>query len=86
MASKRARSGFEWPRVALTELEDASSGLKSARGASGNYRDPAQLKSSQLESAIYSFIHGLVLLYTTVWYGVVWCGMVKNYLMPLVHL
>ena len=29
----------------------------------GNHREPARGKSSQLESAIYSFIHGLVLLY-----------------------
>ena len=63
MASKRARSGFEWLRVALTELEDASSGLESTRRASGTYRERVRLKSGQLESAIYSFIHGLVLLY-----------------------
>ena len=68
-ASRGLKSASRWLRVALRALrssleasEVSSSGLKSARGASGPKRDPAQLKSSQLESAIYSLIHGLVLL------------------------
>ena len=46
MASRALRSGHEASAVAL-------SGLESAQGAFANNRESAQLKSDQLESAIY---------------------------------
>ena len=48
-------------RSGLETSEAAWSGLEIARRSSGNQPLPARIKSSQLESAIYSFIHGLVL-------------------------
>ena len=50
VASRALRSG-------LGTSEVASSGLESAPRASATHREPAQTKSGQLESAIYSFIH-----------------------------
>ncbi len=68
-ASSRLKRASRWLRVALRALQSgleasevASSGLESARRGSANYRNSPGVKSPQLESAIESFLHGLVLL------------------------
>ena len=68
-ASRVLKTASRWLRVASRALrsglgtsEVASSGLESARRGSGTHREPPETKSPQLESAIESFFHGLVLL------------------------
>ena len=64
-ASSQIKRASRWLRVASRAFRSGlgSSGFENAQGASRTYRKPAGTKSSQLESAIYSFIHRLVLLY-----------------------
>ena len=69
VASSGLKSAPRW----LGSSEVASSGLRSALRGSGTYHDSAQLKSGQLESAIYSFIHGLVLLYIHIYIYIYVC-------------
>ena len=68
-ASRVLKTASRWIRVASRALRSgfgaskaASSGLERARRGSGTYTESPQLKSGQLESAIESFLHRLVLL------------------------